>query len=43
MLLDGASEADVAQTLRIPRREVRHAVQRILSALRLDVAAAHAE
>ena len=43
MLLDGASEADVAQTLRIPRREVRHAVQRILSALRLDVAAARAE
>jgi DNA-binding NarL/FixJ family response regulator len=43
MLLDGASEADVAQTLRVPPRDVRHSVQRILSALRLDVPAARAE
>jgi DNA-binding NarL/FixJ family response regulator len=43
MLLDGASEADVAQALRMPPRDVRHAVQRILSALRLDVPAARAE
>jgi DNA-binding NarL/FixJ family response regulator len=43
MLLDGASEAEVAQTLRVPPRDVRHSVQRILSALRLDVPAARAE
>jgi DNA-binding NarL/FixJ family response regulator len=43
MLLDGASETEVAQTLRVPQREVRHSVQRILSALRLDVPAARAE
>jgi DNA-binding NarL/FixJ family response regulator len=43
MLLDGASEADVAQTLRIPVKDVRHSVQRILSALRIDVPAARAE
>ena len=43
MLLDGTSEADVAQTLRMPQREVRHSVQRILSALRLAVPAARAE
>ena len=43
MLLDGASEADVAQTLRRPARDVRHSVQRIISALRLDVPAARAE
>jgi DNA-binding NarL/FixJ family response regulator len=43
MLLDGASEADVAATLRLPPRDVRHSVQRILSALRLDVPAARAE
>jgi DNA-binding NarL/FixJ family response regulator len=43
MLLDGASELEVAQTLRVPTREVRHSVQRILSALRLDVLAARAE
>jgi DNA-binding NarL/FixJ family response regulator len=43
MLLDGASEADVAQTLRVPTRDVRHSVQRILRALRLDVPAARAE
>ena len=40
MLLDGASEAEIAQTLRLESRRVRHAVQRILSALRLDVPAA---
>lgn len=43
MLLDGASETDVAQTLRVPQRDVRHSVHRILSALRLDVPAARAE
>lgn len=43
MLLDGASETEVAQTLRQPAREIRHSVQRILSALRLDVPAARAE
>jgi DNA-binding NarL/FixJ family response regulator len=31
MLLDGASEADVAATLRLQVRDVRHSVQRILS------------
>jgi DNA-binding NarL/FixJ family response regulator len=40
MLLDGASEVEVAKTLRVEAREVRHTVQRILSALRLDVPAA---
>jgi DNA-binding NarL/FixJ family response regulator len=43
MLLDGSSEAEVAQTLRVPTRDVRHSVQRILRALRLDVPAARAE
>ena len=43
MLLDGASETDIAQTLRQPARDVRHSVQRILSALRLEVPAARAE
>jgi DNA-binding NarL/FixJ family response regulator len=43
MLLDGASEAEVAETLRLPTRDVRHSVQRILSALRLEVPAARAE
>lgn len=42
MLLDGASERDVAETLRMPTRDVRHAVQRILSALRLNIPAAGA-
>jgi DNA-binding NarL/FixJ family response regulator len=37
MLLDGASEPEVAETLGIERREVRHAVHRILHALRLDI------
>jgi len=40
MLLDGASEIEVGQTLRLPARDVSHAVQRILRALRLDVPAA---
>jgi len=40
MLLDGTPEADVAQTLNLPRRDVRHRVQRIISALRIDVPAA---
>jgi DNA-binding NarL/FixJ family response regulator len=43
MLLDGASEAEIAQTLRQPTRDVRHSVQRILRALRLEVPAARAE
>jgi DNA-binding NarL/FixJ family response regulator len=43
MLLDGASETEVAQTLRVPPRDVRHSLQRILRALRLDVPAARAE
>lgn len=43
MLLDGSSEAEVARTLRVHTREVRHSVQRILRALRLDVPAARAE
>ena len=41
MLLDGASEREVGETLRMPVRDVRHAVQRILSALRIDVPAAN--
>jgi DNA-binding NarL/FixJ family response regulator len=43
MMLDGATESEVAETLRLPRRDVRHSVQRILSALRLEVPAARAE
>ena len=42
MLIDGAGEQDVARTLRIDPRDVRHAVQRTLSALRLDVPAVNA-
>ena len=42
VLLDGATEAEAAATLRIEPKEVRHGVQRILSALRLDVPAARA-
>ncbi len=42
MLLDGASEPEVAKTLRIEPRDVRHAVQRILHALRLEVPAVNA-
>lgn len=37
MLLDGASEREVAGTLRVAPRDIRHSVQRILSALRLEV------
>jgi DNA-binding NarL/FixJ family response regulator len=43
MLLDGATESDIAQALRLQARDVRHSVQRLLSALRLDVPAARAE
>jgi DNA-binding NarL/FixJ family response regulator len=39
MLLDGATEREVAHTLRIASRDVRHSVQRILSALRIEVPA----
>lgn len=42
MLIDGAGEQDVARTLRIEPRDVRHAVQRTLRALRLDVPAINA-
>ncbi len=40
MLLDGSTEREVAQTLRVGTSEVRHTVQRILSTLRVDVPAA---
>ena len=40
MLLDGTSEKEVAQTLRLSLRDVRHGVQRILHELRLQVPAA---
>ena len=40
MLLDGSSGAEVAETLKVERRDVRHAVHRILSTLRLDDPAA---
>jgi len=40
MLLGGATEVEVADTLKVEPREVRHSVQRTLSALRLDVPAA---
>jgi DNA-binding NarL/FixJ family response regulator len=43
MLLDGTPEAEIAQMLRVPPRDVRHSVQRILRALRLEVPAARAE
>ena len=42
MLLDGTSEADVATTLGVERRDVRHAVHRILHTLRLDIPTAGA-
>lgn len=42
MLLDGATEAEIATTLRLPTRDVRHAVHRILAALQLDIPAAQA-
>jgi DNA-binding NarL/FixJ family response regulator len=41
MLLDGASEAEVARTLGLTPLDVRHAVQRTLSALRLVSPAAN--
>jgi DNA-binding NarL/FixJ family response regulator len=40
MLLDGATESEIASTLMLTSRNVRHRVQRILAALRLDIPAA---
>ena len=40
MLLDGTPETDVAHTLNLPRRDIRHRIQRIISALRIDIPAA---
>jgi DNA-binding NarL/FixJ family response regulator len=40
MLIDGSTEVEIARTLRREPRAVRHAVHRILSGLRIDVAAA---
>jgi DNA-binding NarL/FixJ family response regulator len=40
MVLEGSSDADTAQVLRMEQREVRQAVQRILSELRVEVPAA---
>jgi DNA-binding NarL/FixJ family response regulator len=40
VMLDGATVADAASALRMEQRDVRYAVQRILSVLRLDVPAA---
>jgi DNA-binding NarL/FixJ family response regulator len=40
MLLDGATEPEVAQTLRMERSDLRHTVHRILRELRLDIPAA---
>lgn len=40
MLLDGATESEIARTLRLTTRDVRHAVHRILAALQLDIPAA---
>ena len=42
MLLDGSSETEVAETLKVERRDVRHAVHRILHTLRLDIPTANA-
>ena len=42
MLLDGASEPEAAQTLRVEPRDVRHIVQRTLRALRLDIPSVNA-
>jgi DNA-binding NarL/FixJ family response regulator len=42
MLLDGASEPEIARTLRRDPHDVRNAVRRMLSALRIDVPAAQA-
>jgi DNA-binding NarL/FixJ family response regulator len=41
MLLEGTTESDAARTLRIEPRDVRHAIQRTLRALRLEVPGAH--
>jgi DNA-binding NarL/FixJ family response regulator len=40
MLLDGATESEIATALRLPARDVRHGVHRILAALQLDIPAA---
>jgi DNA-binding NarL/FixJ family response regulator len=40
MLLDRTNDTDIAETLGIERREVRHAVHRMLHLLRLDIPAA---
>ena len=42
MLLDGATESEVARTLGVEPRDVRHVVQRTLSALRLEIPGSHA-
>ena len=42
MLLDGATEPEVARTLGVEPRDVRHVVQRTLSALRLEIPGPHA-
>lgn len=42
MLLDGSGEVEIAKTMRISATDVRHSVQRILSALRIEVPAAGA-
>jgi DNA-binding NarL/FixJ family response regulator len=41
MLLEGTTESDAASTLRLELRDVRHAIQRTLRTLRLDVPGAH--
>lgn len=42
MLLDGSPEADIARTFRRDPRDIRNAVRRMLSTLRIDVPAAQA-
>ncbi len=42
VLLDGATEAEAAATLRLEPRDVRHRIHQILRALRLEVPAARA-
>jgi hypothetical protein len=42
MLLEGASERDVATTLAVTPLDVQHIVQRAISSLRLSSAAAEA-
>jgi DNA-binding NarL/FixJ family response regulator len=41
MLLDGERESDIAKTLRVDRADIRHAVQRALHHLRIDITPAH--